>query len=465
MASARPSRLVDQYTCAVCLCVIENPITILCGHSYCMKCINDYCDRSYREGVYRCPQCRRTFNSRPEFRRNSTLMDLLENFSYAGPDDVPCDVCIGRKRKASKTCLTCMASFCESHLQQHRESQVLKRHQRAEKQVRSGDVSFLKHFLSFLAKTEEHTLRHPEVLAHFYLFSGCTAREAKTEVIEIYQSGKGYKAISKALGLQRTTVRAIIHKWQKHGTVVNLPRSGRPTKITPRAQRRLIREVTKDPRTTSKELQASLASIKVNKGTVTLCRDHPDRFRFQPQVLCREALSGTRCYWEVEWIGIWADIGVAYKGIERRGWNEECHLGHNDKSWCLCCSPSRYFVRHNKMESQICTPSSNRIGVYLDCPAGSLSFYSISDTMTLLFNMSFTELLYPGFGCVPAGIIQLTLFMIFRSNALTCHPASIINWPAMDHVYPTQARHASFFPFLWKLLDLRHFYSKTHFFF
>uniref|UniRef100_A0A8C4XF57 Arginase n=1 Tax=Erpetoichthys calabaricus TaxID=27687 RepID=A0A8C4XF57_ERPCA len=91
----------------------------------------------------------------------------------------------------------------------------------------------------------------------------------RTEVIEIYQSGKGYKAISKVLGLQRTTVRAIIHKWQKHGTVVNLPRSGRPTKITPRAQRRLIREVTKDPRTTSKELQASLASIKVKTFCVT----------------------------------------------------------------------------------------------------------------------------------------------------------------------------------------------------
>ncbi|MBN3290480.1 TCB1 transposase, partial [Polypterus senegalus] len=92
----------------------------------------------------------------------------------------------------------------------------------------------------------------------------------RTEVIEIYQSGKGYKAISKALGLQRTTVRAIIHKWQKHGTVVNLPRSGRPTKITPRAQRRLIREVTKDPRTTSKELQASLASIKVSVHDSTI---------------------------------------------------------------------------------------------------------------------------------------------------------------------------------------------------
>ncbi|KAK3505940.1 hypothetical protein QTP70_003610 [Hemibagrus guttatus] len=68
-------------------------------------------------------------------------------------------------------------------------------------------------------------------------------REKK--VIEIYQSGKGYKAISKALGLPRTTVRAIIYKWRKHGTVENLPRSGRQTKITPRAQRQLIQEVTK----------------------------------------------------------------------------------------------------------------------------------------------------------------------------------------------------------------------------
>ncbi|KAK3556261.1 hypothetical protein QTP70_007142 [Hemibagrus guttatus] len=82
--------------------------------------------------------------------------------------------------------------------------------------------------------------------------------------LQIYQSGKGYKAISKALGLLRTTVRAIIYKWRKHGTVENLPRSGRPTKITPRAQRQLIQEVTKDPTTTSKELQASLASVKEN---------------------------------------------------------------------------------------------------------------------------------------------------------------------------------------------------------
>ncbi|KAK1789410.1 hypothetical protein P4O66_015339 [Electrophorus voltai] len=66
------------------------------------------------------------------------------------------------------------------------------------------------------------------------------------------------------IDMERTTVRAIIHKWRKHGTVVNLPRSGRPTKITPRAQQRLIQEVTKDPTTTSKELQASLAAVKTS---------------------------------------------------------------------------------------------------------------------------------------------------------------------------------------------------------
>ncbi|KAK3550665.1 hypothetical protein QTP70_002365 [Hemibagrus guttatus] len=84
----------------------------------------------------------------------------------------------------------------------------------------------------------------------------------KKKVIEIYQSGKGYKAISKALGLLRTTVRAIIYKWRKHGTVENLPRSGRPTKITPRVQRKLIQEVTKDPTTTSKELQPHLPQLR-----------------------------------------------------------------------------------------------------------------------------------------------------------------------------------------------------------
>lgn len=96
------------------------------------------------------------------------------------------------------------------------------------------------------------------------------SRRNEKKVIGIYQSGKGDKTISKAVGLQRTTVRAIIHKWRKLETVVNLPRSGQPTKITPRVHRRLIQEVTKEPRKTSKELQVSLASVKVSVRDSTI---------------------------------------------------------------------------------------------------------------------------------------------------------------------------------------------------
>ncbi len=91
--------------------------------------------------------------------------------------------------------------------------------------------------------------------------------QTRNKIVDMYQSGKVYKAISKDLGL---TVRAIIHEWRKLGTVVNLPRSGRPTKITPKAQQRLIQEVIKEPRTTSKELQASLSSIKVSVNDSTI---------------------------------------------------------------------------------------------------------------------------------------------------------------------------------------------------
>ena len=92
----------------------------------------------------------------------------------------------------------------------------------------------------------------------------------RNKVIDIHQSGKCYKAISKALRLQWTTVRGIIHKWRKRGRVVNLSRSGWITKMTPTAQQRFIQGVTKEPRTTSKELQASLPSVKVSVHDSTM---------------------------------------------------------------------------------------------------------------------------------------------------------------------------------------------------
>uniref|UniRef100_A0A4W5JNG1 B30.2/SPRY domain-containing protein n=1 Tax=Hucho hucho TaxID=62062 RepID=A0A4W5JNG1_9TELE len=129
--------------------------------------------------------------------------------------------------------------------------------------------------------------------------------------------------------------------------------------------------------------------------------DHPERFEDCRQVLCREGLTGC-CFWEVECSG-GAGIGVTYKGINRRGEVDDCWLGYNDKSWSLFCSDNRYIAYHNNNPTTIDVPSSSshRVGVYLDWPAGTLSFYrASSDTLTHLitFTSTFTEPLYPGFG-------------------------------------------------------------------
>ena len=129
--------------------------------------------------------------------------------------------------------------------------------------------------------------------------------------------------------------------------------------------------------------------------------DHPERFDRWDQVLCREGQTG-RCYWEAEWSGCGAHISLAYKSIQRKGESGESALGRNDKSWSLDCSPDSYYARHNNEPTDIPVPSSRsrRVGVYLDWPAGTLSFYSVSsDTLTHLhtFHSTFTEPLYPGF--------------------------------------------------------------------
>ncbi|XP_067296751.1 NACHT, LRR and PYD domains-containing protein 3-like [Pseudorasbora parva] len=129
--------------------------------------------------------------------------------------------------------------------------------------------------------------------------------------------------------------------------------------------------------------------------------EHPERFKNCEQVLCGESLTG-RCYWEAEWSGYNADISVSYKGINRKG-GRECGFGSNDKSWSLICSDYRFSVWHNKKRTAIPAPSpfSNRVGVYLDVSAGTLSYYSVSDKHTLThlhtINTTFTEPLYAGF--------------------------------------------------------------------
>ncbi|XP_036386592.1 NACHT, LRR and PYD domains-containing protein 12-like [Megalops cyprinoides] len=162
-------------------------------------------------------------------------------------------------------------------------------------------------------------------------------------------------------------------------------------------------ELTLDPNTVSKKLTLSEGDRKVTRGKEQPYPDHPERFDSVEQVLCREGLRGTRFYWETEWSGGWIRLAVAYKGINRKGQGADSVFGWNINSWSLTCSDHCYTVCHNNKSTAIPVPpfKSLRVGVYLDWPAGTLSFYSVSsDTLTLLhrFHTNFTEPLYPAFG-------------------------------------------------------------------
>ena len=136
------------------------------------------------------------------------------------------------------------------------------------------------------------------------------------------------------------------------------------------------------------------------RGIVQRHPDHPERFDFKPQVLCKEGVCG-RCYWEVEWHAEEDEsvsVSTSYKGISRKGWGNESSFGRNDQSWNLECGPTHYFWHYN-CGMALPAPPSSRIGVYVDHSAGTLSFYSVSDTMDLLHTVqtAFSRPLYAGF--------------------------------------------------------------------
>uniref|UniRef100_A0A8C1LU66 E3 ubiquitin/ISG15 ligase TRIM25-like n=1 Tax=Cyprinus carpio TaxID=7962 RepID=A0A8C1LU66_CYPCA len=127
MAEARISVDQNEFMCPVCLDLLKDPVAIPCGHSYCKRCITGCWDQEDRKKVYSCPQCRQTFSARPALAKNTILAEVVEKLKKtklpadcdAGAGDVQCDVCTGRKYKAVKSCLMCLNSYCQNHLEQH----------------------------------------------------------------------------------------------------------------------------------------------------------------------------------------------------------------------------------------------------------------------------------------------------------------------------------------------------------
>ncbi|XP_063050753.1 tripartite motif-containing protein 16-like [Engraulis encrasicolus] len=167
---------------------------------------------------------------------------------------------------------------------------------------------------------------------------------------------------------------------------------------------------TLDPNTAYTHLHLSEGNRRVERRRKAQSYpDHPDRFDYWDQVLCREGVSA-RCYWEVERSGDWVNIAVSYKSISRKGRGNECMFGVNDQSWILVLRSSISSFYHNKKETKLPLVASSRIGVYVDHRAGTLAFYSISgDTMTLLHRVhtTFTHTLYPGFALGSGSSVNL----------------------------------------------------------
>ncbi|XP_042561106.1 E3 ubiquitin-protein ligase TRIM47-like [Clupea harengus] len=139
MAEAAPSNH-ELFTCPICLDLLSDPVTIHCGHSYCMGCITSCWDQEDQKGVYSCPQCRQTFTPRPVLNKNNIFAELVEKIKKttiqaaasvpctAGPGDVECDVCTGPKLKAVKSCLECLVSYCETHYKAHNDTHPGQKH-------------------------------------------------------------------------------------------------------------------------------------------------------------------------------------------------------------------------------------------------------------------------------------------------------------------------------------------------
>ncbi|KAL3988939.1 hypothetical protein ACER0C_013257 [Sarotherodon galilaeus] len=529
-----------KFCCSVCLDLLKDPVTIPCGHSYCMNCIKSFWDEEEKKKIYSCPQCRQTFTARPVLVKNTMLADLVEELKktglqaapadhcYAGPEDVACDLCSGIKLKAVKSCLVCLVSYCEKHIQPHYDVVQLKKHklvepskklqenicsrhdevmkmfcrtdqqsicylcsvdehkghdtvsaaaERTERQRelevsrqniqqriqdREKDVKLLQQEVEAINQSADQTVEHSEKifteLIHLIQKRSSDVKQQirsqqETEVsrvkeleekleqeitelkrkdaelkqlshtedhIQFLHNYPSLSALSESTDSSSINIRPLSYfedvtaavsevrdklqdilreEWTNISltvTEVDVLLSDPPEPKTRAGFLKYSCEITLDPNTANKQLLLSEGNRKVTfMKQQQSYSDHPDRFTEWFQVLSRESLTG-RCYWEVEWRGKQVYVAVTYKNISRAG--NECGFGYNDKSWSLICNNNSYTFWYNKIQTRVSGPRSSRVGVYLDHRAGILSFYSVSETMTLLHRVqtTFTQPLYAG---------------------------------------------------------------------
>ncbi|XP_071183950.1 tripartite motif-containing protein 16-like [Salvelinus alpinus] len=248
---------------------------------------------------------------------------------------------------------------------------------------------------------ELEQLSHTEDHIHFLQsYQSLSSPSVSSDLPSIVFHPQYFGDVNKAVSEVREKLEDFLKgEWTKIFTTVNSVDVLLPPE--PKTREQFLQyscQLTLDPNTAHHFLSLSEGNRKVTVVNAfnNLHPDHPDRFTDWWQVLCREGLSG-RCYWEVE-CHHGTITAVSYKDISGIRMVNDSRFGYNDKSWGLECSGNGYSFRHNNVRTKVSGPQSSRVGVYLDHKAGILSFYSVSDTMSLLHTVrtTFTKPLFPG---------------------------------------------------------------------
>ncbi|XP_038841906.1 tripartite motif-containing protein 16-like [Salvelinus namaycush] len=283
--------------------------------------------------------------------------------------------------------------------------ELIRAQEKAQVSQAEGLLEQLKQEIAELRKrsTELEQLSHTEDHIHFLQsYQSLSSISVSSDLPSIVVRPLQYFGdVSKSVSELREKLEDFLKgEWTKISTTVNIVDVVLPPE--PKTREQLLQyscQLTLDPNTAYTHLSLSEGNRKVTyTDQVQPYPDHPDRFTNWCQVLCREGLSG-RCYWEVEWSGDVFVTAVSYKDISRTETGIGSAFGFNNKSWSLNYYSGGYCFRHNSVQTKVSGPQSSRVGVYLDHKAGTLSFYSVSDTMTLLHRVqtTFTQTLYPGF--------------------------------------------------------------------
>ncbi|XP_034094394.1 E3 ubiquitin-protein ligase TRIM21-like [Gymnodraco acuticeps] len=159
----------DQFLCSICLDVFTDPVSTPCGHNFCKACISEHWDTKV---PYQCPNCKKLFHTRPEMLVNTFISEMAAQFRQSAqqkassssseqhvvkPGEVPCDVCTGTRLKALKSCLVCLESYCETHLERHLTRAGLKKHQLIDPEENLESRMCVKHdkLLELFCKTDQ----------------------------------------------------------------------------------------------------------------------------------------------------------------------------------------------------------------------------------------------------------------------------------------------------------------------